>query len=183
MTSGQRTRGPTRAAALPVPAQVGRDVLAYQDQVWWQGAARLPRLASPSRARSWVSVASIFQLPTSAGCSSGLAPNDLAVRCCRAPTRIDQVLDGSFRLACHLLGRPGARGLGVQGQTAGPAAAQAPRAVGRRGWCAHPPGLSGLGQHQGRLSLSLERGGQRGRDPRRPFSLDARAVASRPPTG
>src|SRR4051794_19871357 len=39
-----------------------------------------------------------LQLPTSAGCSRGLALSDLALRRCRAPTRTDQVLDGSFRL-------------------------------------------------------------------------------------
>src|SRR5215208_5530743 len=75
----------------------------------------------------------------------------------------------------RLLGRPGTRRFDVQGRTAGPAAAQASRADGRRGRCAPPLGLSGLGQHQGRLSLPLERGGQRGRDPRRPFPLDAQS--------
>src|SRR5215213_11314860 len=79
-----------------------------------------------------------FQLPTSAGCSPGLALNELALSRCRAPTRIGQVLDGSFRLGCHFLDRPGDRGLDVQGRTSGPAAAQAPRADGRRGRRAHP---------------------------------------------
>src|SRR4051812_43736517 len=92
----------------------------------------------PCPPRIGVTVVRRLQLPTSAGCSPGLAPNDPAVRCCRAPTRTDQVLDGSFRLACRLLGRAGTRGLDVQGRTSGPAAAQAPRAVGGRGRCAHP---------------------------------------------
>jgi hypothetical protein len=67
--------------------------------------------------------------------------NDLVVRRCRAPTRTDQVLDGSFRPGCRLLGGPGTRRLDVQGRTAGPAAAQAPRADGGRGRCAHPSGM------------------------------------------